>query len=193
MILREKERDDVDLMSVIITAGLFFLSKSLEKQKMEKRPLMMAALNGLYVTHMPAEHVTKHTAQHNSTDEWVSRHFYPFLSPGKFMCYKNLSLSQCQMLELKLEEERLFTEYEQIPKKKAKSIFTTATLPDNIERNRFRDVLPYEENRVELVPNKENNTGYINASHIKVGTGLLNFFDFKAPQCIQQYSKTPSR
>ncbi|KAA0708962.1 Tyrosine-protein phosphatase non-receptor type 14 [Triplophysa tibetana] len=118
--------------------------RSLEKQKMEKRPLMMAALNGLYVTHMPAEHVSKHTAQHNSTDEW------------------------CQMLELKLEEERLFTEYEQIPKKKAKSIFTTATLPDNIERNRFRDVLPYEENRVELVPNKENNTGYINASHIKV-------------------------
>lgn len=88
------------------------------------------------------------------------------------MCHKDrrfiLSVSQCQMLELKLEEERLFTEYEQIPKKKAKSIFTTATLPDNTERNRFRDVLPYEENRVELVPNKENNTGYINASHIKV-------------------------
>ncbi|XP_073711815.1 tyrosine-protein phosphatase non-receptor type 14-like [Misgurnus anguillicaudatus] len=120
--------------------------RSLEKQKMsvEKRPLMMAALNGLYVTRMTADHMTKHTAQHNNTDEW------------------------CQMLELKLEEERLFTEYEQVSKKRSTSVFTTAMLPDNIERNRFRDVLPYEENRVELVPNKENNTGYINASHIKV-------------------------
>uniref|UniRef100_A0A4W5LM04 Tyrosine-protein phosphatase domain-containing protein n=1 Tax=Hucho hucho TaxID=62062 RepID=A0A4W5LM04_9TELE len=65
----------------------------------------------------------------------------------------------------------VFTEYEQIPKKRADCVVTTATLADNGERNRFRDVVPYEENRVELVPNKENNTGYINASHIKVGSG----------------------
>lgn len=62
----------------------------------------------------------------------------------------------------------VFTEYEQIPKKKADGIFTTAALPENTERNRIREVVPYEENRVELVPTKENNTGYINASHIKV-------------------------
>jgi len=55
-----------------------------------------------------------------------------------------------------------------VPKRRADSVLTTATLPENAERNRFRDVVPYEENRVELVPNKENNTGYINASHIKV-------------------------
>lgn len=67
-----------------------------------------------------------------------------------------------------MEEERLFTEYEQIPKEKPECNLATATLPDNTERNRFRDVFPYEDNRVELVPNKENNTGYINASHIKV-------------------------
>lgn len=76
-------------------------------------------------------------------------------------------------MELKLEEERVFTEYEQVPKKRADCILTTATLPENAERNRFRDVVPYEENRVELVPNKENNTGYINASHIKVYTAML--------------------
>lgn len=62
----------------------------------------------------------------------------------------------------------VFTEYEQIPKKKTDGIFTTAALPENTERNRIREVVPYEENRVELVPTKENNTGYINASHIKV-------------------------
>lgn len=84
----------------------------------------------------------------------------PPLSPS-------LSL-QCKTLELKLEEERVFTEYEHVPKRRANCALTTATLPENTERNRFRDVVPYEENRVELVPNKENNTGYINASHIKV-------------------------
>lgn len=69
-----------------------------------------------------------------------------------------------------MEEERLFSEYEQMPKKRAECNLATATLPDNAERNRFRDVVPYENNRVELVPNKENNTGYINASHIKVSS-----------------------
>lgn len=77
---------------------------------------------------------------------------------------------QCKHLELRLTEDRLFAEYEQIPKKRPECNLATATLPDNTERNRFRDVVPYEENRVELVPNKENNTGYINASHIKVSS-----------------------
>lgn len=72
------------------------------------------------------------------------------------------------MLERKLEEDMVFTEYEQIPKKMVDGVFTTAILPENAERNRFRDVVPYEQNRVELVPTKENNTGYVNASHIKV-------------------------
>lgn len=70
-----------------------------------------------------------------------------------------------------MEEGMVFTEYEQIPKKKANGICTTATLAENTERNRVREVIPYEENRVELVPTKENNTGYINASHIKVKIG----------------------
>ncbi|XP_049612123.1 tyrosine-protein phosphatase non-receptor type 14 [Syngnathus scovelli] len=120
--------------------------RTLERQKMSadsaKRPLTMAALNGLYAARGP-ERPADDGAE-AATDE------------------------RCTTLELKLEEERVFTEYEQVPKKRADGAVTTAALPDNGERNRFRDVLPYEENRVELVPNKENNTGYINASHIKV-------------------------
>lgn len=122
--------------------------RTLERQKMSvdsmRRPLMMAALNGLYVARMP---VTKIQAEEGA---------------------KLTSDERCETLELKLEEDRVFTEYEQVPKKRADCLLTTATLPENSERNRFRDVVPYEENRVELVPNKENNTGYINASHIKV-------------------------
>uniref|UniRef100_A0A8C4NIX1 Protein tyrosine phosphatase non-receptor type 14 n=1 Tax=Dicentrarchus labrax TaxID=13489 RepID=A0A8C4NIX1_DICLA len=124
------------------------LSNTLERQKMSvdsmKRPLMMAALNGLYVARMPVSESPAEEGAKAATDE------------------------RCKTLELKLEEERVFTEYEQVPKKRADCVLTTATLPENTERNRFRDVVPYEENRVELVPNKENNTGYINASHIKV-------------------------
>uniref|UniRef100_A0A3Q2XXI2 protein-tyrosine-phosphatase n=1 Tax=Hippocampus comes TaxID=109280 RepID=A0A3Q2XXI2_HIPCM len=128
--------------------GFSSFLKTLERQKMSvdsmKRPLMMAALNGLYVARMPVPECPTDDGAKTATDE------------------------RCKTLELKLEEERVFTEYEQVPKKRADGPLTTATLPENAERNRFRDVVPYEENRVELVPNKENNTGYINASHIKV-------------------------
>ncbi|KAJ8410232.1 hypothetical protein AAFF_G00202130 [Aldrovandia affinis] len=120
--------------------------RTLERQKVDslKRPLMMAALNGLYVARAPVPESRQEDAAKFSTDE------------------------RCKHLERTLEEERVFTEYEQIPKKRVDCVATTAALPDNAERNRFRDVVPYEENRLELVPTKENNTGYINASHIKV-------------------------
>ncbi|XP_020664335.3 tyrosine-protein phosphatase non-receptor type 14 [Pogona vitticeps] len=124
----------------------------LEKQKMagleaQKRPLMLAALNGLSVARVPVPEDSQDEGAKVPMDE------------------------RCRLLRKKLEEEMVFTEYEQIPKKKADGVCTTAMLPDNIERNRVREVVPYEENRVELVPTKENNTGYINASHIKVTVG----------------------
>ncbi|XP_033000667.1 tyrosine-protein phosphatase non-receptor type 14 [Lacerta agilis] len=124
----------------------------LEKQKMagleaQKRPLMLAALNGLSVARVPVPEDSQDEAVKVPMDE------------------------RCKILRRKLEEGMVFTEYEQIPKRKADGVFTTATLPENTERNRVREVIPYEENRVELVPTKENNTGYINASHIKVTVG----------------------
>lgn len=77
-------------------------------------------------------------------------------------------LLQFRSLKQRLEDGLLFAEYEQIPKKKADGDFTTATMPENTERSRTREVLPYEENRVTLAPTKENSSGYINASHIRV-------------------------
>ncbi|OXB77920.1 UNVERIFIED_CONTAM: hypothetical protein H355_015206 [Colinus virginianus] len=124
------------------------MMRNLEKQKMagleaQKRPLMLAALNGLSVARVPVPEDSQDEVAKVPMDE------------------------RCKILKRKLEEGMVFTEYEQIPKKKADGIFTTAALPENAERNRIREVVPYEENRVELVPTKENNTGYINASHIK--------------------------
>ncbi|XP_074078761.1 tyrosine-protein phosphatase non-receptor type 14 isoform X2 [Macrotis lagotis] len=123
--------------------------RNLEKQKMagleaQKRPLMLAALNGLSVARVPGREVNQDDASRMTMDD------------------------RFRTLKKKLEEGLVFTEYEQIPKKKPDGVFTTATLPENAERSRIREVVPYEENRVGLVPTKENSTGYINASHIKV-------------------------
>ncbi|XP_033874568.1 tyrosine-protein phosphatase non-receptor type 14-like isoform X2 [Acipenser ruthenus] len=142
-----KERPVSELFSIedsIVEREI--MQRNLEKQKMDslKRPLMMAALNGLSVARLPVPEDNQEDTSKVTTDE------------------------RCKILERKLKEEMVFTEYEQIPKKKADGVFTTAVMPDNAERNRFRDIVPYEENRLELVPTKENNTGYINASHIKV-------------------------
>lgn len=84
-------------------------------------------------------------------------------------CNSTRSVFQCRILEQRLEQGMVFTEYERILKKRlVDGECATARLPENAERNRFQDVLPYDDARVELVPTKENNTGYINASHIKV-------------------------
>ncbi|KAM5238486.1 tyrosine-protein phosphatase non-receptor type 14 [Ctenodactylus gundi] len=123
--------------------------RTLEKQKMagleaQKRPLMLAALNGLSVARVSGREDSRHEARRVPADD------------------------RFRTLKKRLEEGTVFTEYEQVPKKKAGGTFSTAALPENAERSRVREVVPYEENRVELVPTKENSTGYINASHIKV-------------------------
>ncbi|KAJ9582474.1 hypothetical protein L9F63_003167, partial [Diploptera punctata] len=79
--------------------------------------------------------------------------------------------TMCQLLERKLADTQLFFEFESIPKKKTNADFTSGLHPDNIARNRYKDVLPYEENRVRLIPSKENKHGYINASHITATVG----------------------
>ena len=86
-------------------------------------------------------------------------------------CRDTMSLllrHQCKQLEFRLEQGTVLMEFEQVPKRLVGARCDTAQLGDNIERNRFRDVLPYEGNRVKLVPSKDNPTGYINASHIQV-------------------------
>ncbi|XP_037352699.1 tyrosine-protein phosphatase non-receptor type 14 [Talpa occidentalis] len=126
--------------------------RNLEKQKVagleaQKRPLMLAALNGLSVARVSGREDSRGDAARAPMDE------------------------RFRTLKEKLEDGMVFTEYEQIPKKKANGLFSTAALPENTERSRSREVVPYEENRVELAPTKENSTGYINASHIRVVVG----------------------
>ncbi|MEJ1269604.1 protein tyrosine phosphatase non-receptor type 21 [Cricetulus griseus] len=108
-------------------------------------PLKLAALNGLSLSRLPLPDEGKEVSTRATNDE------------------------RCKILEQRLEQGMVFTEYERILKKRlVDGECSTARLPENAERNRFQDVLPYDDARVELVPTKENNTGYINASHIKV-------------------------
>lgn len=69
-----------------------------------------------------------------------------------------------------MERGELLKEYESIPRRHPARECCVAQLPESSDKNRFHDVLPYDSTRVELVPTKENNTGYINASHVKVSS-----------------------
>ncbi|KAG8449024.1 hypothetical protein GDO86_015909 [Hymenochirus boettgeri] len=121
-------------------------------------PLKIAAWNGLSLSRMPLQDEEKEEPSKASNDD------------------------RCKLLEQRLELGMVFTEYEQINKKRMPdSECSIARLPENAERNRFQDVLPYDDTRVELVPTKENNTGYINASHIKVTVGGIEW-DYIATQ-----------
>ena len=76
---------------------------------------------------------------------------------------------QRRQLEAKLEAGQVFAEFENVHKKRLKCECSAASQPINKDRNRFRDVFPYDDNRIKLTPTKENPMGYINASSIKVG------------------------
>lgn len=71
-----------------------------------------------------------------------------------------------------MERGELLKEYESIPRRHPAGECCVAQQPESSDKNRFHDVLPYDSTRVELVPTKENNTGYINASHVKVSSSL---------------------
>uniref|UniRef100_A0A8C0GNY4 Tyrosine-protein phosphatase non-receptor type n=1 Tax=Chelonoidis abingdonii TaxID=106734 RepID=A0A8C0GNY4_CHEAB len=121
-------------------------------------PLKLAALNGLTLSRMPLPDEGKEEPTRATNDE------------------------RCKILEKRLEQGMVFTEYEQIQKKRLlDGECSIARLPENAERNRFQDVLPYDDARVELVPTKENNTGYINASHIKISVSGIEW-DYIATQ-----------
>lgn len=121
-------------------------------------PLKLAALNGLSLSRLPLPDEGKEVSTRATNDE------------------------RCKVLEQRLEQGTVFTEYERILKKRlVDGECSTARLPENAERNRFQDVLPYDDARVELVPTKENNTGYINASHIKVSVSGIEW-DYIATQ-----------
>uniref|UniRef100_A0A8C5HJK6 Tyrosine-protein phosphatase non-receptor type n=1 Tax=Gouania willdenowi TaxID=441366 RepID=A0A8C5HJK6_GOUWI len=107
-------------------------------------PLKVAQLNGLSASGQPMHSQMKDDPERASNDE------------------------RCKVLEQHMESGELLKEYESIPKRLPGGECTVAQMLESGDKNRFQDVLPYDDTRVELVPTKENNTGYINASHIRI-------------------------
>ncbi|XP_063039631.1 tyrosine-protein phosphatase non-receptor type 21 isoform X2 [Engraulis encrasicolus] len=101
------------------------------------------------------------------------------LAPARFLAHDEAkdeperasNDERCKLLEQRMEQGLVLSEYDSVDKRRKECECSIALLPENGERNRFQDVLPYDDTRVELVPTKENNTGYINASHIRITVG----------------------
>ncbi|PAV61527.1 hypothetical protein WR25_09852 isoform C [Diploscapter pachys] len=53
--------------------------------------------------------------------------------------------------------------------------------PQHVIRNRYRDILPYDHNRVEISKDEENEDGYMNASKIELPNGRMTFIAAQAP------------
>uniref|UniRef100_A0AAX7URZ4 Tyrosine-protein phosphatase non-receptor type n=1 Tax=Astatotilapia calliptera TaxID=8154 RepID=A0AAX7URZ4_ASTCA len=122
------------------------MKKGAKSEVKKMGPLKVAHLNGLSISRQPVHSEIKDEPERASNDE------------------------RCEVLEQHMEKGEVLKEYESIPKR-PRGEYTIAQLPESGDRNRFQDVLPYDDTRVELVPTKENNTGYINASHIRVSLG----------------------
>ncbi|KAI1301383.1 Tyrosine-protein phosphatase non-receptor type 14 [Halotydeus destructor] len=75
------------------------------------------------------------------------------------------------ILESKLGATDLLAEFDLIPRMNPQAKYTTALQQENLARNRFRDILPYESNRVKLPSSKDNRPGYINGSLIQMNYG----------------------
>ncbi|XP_064181421.1 tyrosine-protein phosphatase non-receptor type 3 isoform X2 [Anguilla rostrata] len=75
------------------------------------------------------------------------------------------SMSQ---LKRGLQGGALLAQFEQLYRKKAGMSVSFAKLPQNMEKNRYKDILPYDSSRVVL---EEGEDDYINASHIKMDLG----------------------
>ena len=78
-------------------------------------------------------------------------------------------LNQVLQLEAKVDEGRVLTEYDSIPRIRTDP-FEVASF---LSRDRVKEVTPYRDNRVEIPPSEENPLGYVNASHIEVSWCFL--------------------
>lgn len=117
----------------------------------------------------------KHSSRHDDNTEGIRGSIHDSLV--KHPLPVTISKEQmCQLLERKLEDSQLIFEFEKIPRIKANADFTTASLPENSNRNWHKDILPYEENRVRLSPTRDNKYGYINASNITASVGTHQKF-----------------
>lgn len=69
---------------------------------------------------------------------------------------------QSQILEEKLQDTKLFMEFEAIPKRKEGARYDCALHEENRLKNSDPNFLPYDDNRVRITPSVGNRMGYVN-------------------------------
>ncbi|XP_015424256.1 PREDICTED: tyrosine-protein phosphatase non-receptor type 3 isoform X4 [Myotis davidii] len=75
-----------------------------------------------------------------------------------------------EQLKKGLESGTVLIQFEQLYRKKPGLAITFAKLPQNLDKNRYKDVLPYDTSRVLLQGNED----YINASHVNMEIPAAN-------------------
>ncbi|XP_029641943.1 tyrosine-protein phosphatase non-receptor type 14-like [Octopus sinensis] len=92
------------------------------------------------------------------------------------------SRDKYENLQRKLNEGEVFTEFRSTGVK-SQMPCSVGCHVDNLSRNRYQSIVPYDENRVQLSGRPDNMLGYINASSIKWRRGLhkLSFIAAQAP------------
>ncbi|XP_066534632.1 tyrosine-protein phosphatase non-receptor type 20 isoform X2 [Hoplias malabaricus] len=95
------------------------------------------------------------------------------ISPPKNSQYSGASLQALiQMLQNQLDQQELVKEFTALEHLKPSDNCLVGKSPENREKNRYRDILPYDETRVPVGEKQD----YINASYIRMKVGTEEFF-----------------
>lgn len=81
------------------------------------------------------------------------------------------------LLKESLETDAIVKQFEQLYRKKPGMSLECSQLPNNVRKNRYRDVRPYDATRVVL--NRAPSGDYINANHINMeipASGIINSY-----------------
>ena len=97
----------------------------------------------------------------SSTDLWVKSLELRSPRPSSLVL-------QLADLQRKFAAKIVYDEFDSIPFARLDASTEDGRAEENLKRNRFADVLPYDDTRVRLIPTKDNLHGYINASHVKI-------------------------
>ncbi|XP_006027964.2 tyrosine-protein phosphatase non-receptor type 3 isoform X2 [Alligator sinensis] len=116
--------------------------------------------------------VLKHFVETKSEDEADSQNFQESILPT---CseYGDTLEESMEQLKKGLENGTVLTQFEQLYRKKPGLSVTCAKVPQNMDKNRYKDVLPYDATRIILQGDED----YINANYVTMeipSAGIVN-------------------
>ncbi|XP_019364797.1 PREDICTED: tyrosine-protein phosphatase non-receptor type 3 isoform X2 [Gavialis gangeticus] len=116
--------------------------------------------------------VVKHFVETKSEDEADSQNFQQSILPT---CseYGDTLEESMEQLKKGLENGTVLTQFEQLYRKKPGLAVTCAKVPQNMDKNRYKDVLPYDATRIILQGDED----YINANYVTMeipSAGIVN-------------------